>query len=66
MLPGRGWGGRQRIVPEVLVQRSAATSDPAPRIPPTPPPPHPRGVIENCACKMSRPPLLDYINAKMY
>lgn len=29
-------------------------------------PPHPRGIPENHACKMSRPPLLDYINAKMY
>lgn len=31
-----------------------------------PAPPAPQGVTENPACKMSGPPLLDYINAKMY
>lgn len=52
-----------RVFPEPQSQGSGP-EEPSQVLPPAPP--APQGVTENPACKMSGPPLLDYINAKMY
>lgn len=79
--PGDLWPslrGKEALQPEnqgcqQLPEFKSLSRAPVPRFwsrgaqPNSPPaPPAPQGITESPACKMSGPPLLDYINAKMY